>query len=257
MSPGLTLVLPVLNEAENLRALLPQLLAGCESLAAIIVVDDQSTDGTDAVVSECARSDPRLRLLRRSGPPSLTASLQAGIDACTTDLVGWMDADGSMGARELDRLRCAVEAGADLAVGSRYASHGRIKGQTSDGSLGRLAALRALGHSPDPWTGVALSWGLNCVVLPVLLRARVHDYTSGFAVARRQVFDHVRLRGDHGEYFIDLWRQAWRRRLRVVEVGYAIRPRDHGESKTGTRLVDFVRRTRPYLAAAVWRLTVA
>jgi len=250
----LTLVLPVLNEAQNLRTLLPQLLAECESLAAIIVVDDQSTDDTDAVVEALSRQDARVQLLRRHGPPSVTDAIQAGIDACRTDLVGWMDADGSMGATEVNRLRREVDAGAEIAVGSRFVDRGRIKGQTRDGWLGRLGALRAMRGSPDPWTGVALSWGLNCVVLPVLLRAGVHDYTSGFAVARRSLFDGLRLRGKHGEYFIDLWRQARLRGVRVTEVGYAIRPRRFGESKTGTSLSDFVRRAGPYLSAALWRL---
>ena len=248
---SLTLILPTLNEADSLRLLLPRLLAECERLSVLLVVDDRSTDGTDAVVRELARDDPRLRLVLREGPPCLTAAIQAGIDLADTPLVGWMDADGSMDPADVDRLCAAVEAGAELAVGSRFAATGRMKGQRRDGLLGRLQALAAVRHTADPWLGVALSWGLNCVLLPLLLRSRPHDFTSGFAVARRAIFTPLRLRGDYGEYFIDLWRQARAQGLRVHEVGYAITPRQSGSSKTATSLGGYLRRGPGYLAAAL------
>lgn len=248
---ALTVVLPTLDEAENLGALIPELLRDVPPLAAIVVVDDGSTDGTQDVVRALAASDPRIRLEERRGRPCLTAALTHGFSVATTPLVGWMDADGAMGGADLARLVAALEARSlDLVVGSRFVAAGRIKGQTEDGLAGRLAALTQLGDTNDPWYGVLLSWALNGLVLPAVLGEGVHDYTSGFAVARRELLLALPLRGDHGEYFIDLWARARRAGFRVDEEPYRIRPRLHGRSKTGTDLRGFVRRGGRYLEAA-------
>jgi len=108
-----------------------------------------------------------------------------------------------------------------------------------------------LGDSEDSWIGVALSWALNGVVLPVLLLGGVHDYTSGFVLARREVLERIRLRGDHGEYFIHLWVCAERAGFRIEEVGYCIQTRSYGRSKTANSIPQWFRRGRAYLEAAI------
>jgi dolichol-phosphate mannosyltransferase len=248
----LSVLLPTLDEAPNLRELLPELLAVLDPDDELLVLDDGSTDGTQDVVRTYAARDPRVRLIERRGRPSLTAALQEGIDAARGDLVGWMDADGAMRAPVLVRLRGAIEReGLDLVVGSRFLEAGRIKGQRREGLLGRLEAMTRLGDSGDPWIGVLLSWALNGLVLPAILQDGVHDYTSGFAIARRAVLARIRLRGDHGEYFIDLFVRAKALGFRVGEVAYAIQPRRHGVSKTAESLRDYGRRGRQYLTLAL------
>lgn len=244
----LSVVLPVLNEKGSLRRLLPELLAGLSCLREVIVVDDGSTDGTAALVDAFARRDERVRWLPRAGRPrSLTASLRDGFAEATGELIGWMDADGTMTARDLERLRAAIERGADLAVGSRFTAGGGMKGQV-DGSL--LSSVRELGNSRDAVLPVALSWAFNVVLIPLLLRRRPHDYTSGFAVARRELLEAVELSGEHGEYFLRLFVAAEARGYRVVELPYKARPRREGESKTVVRWRDYMVRARQYLGAA-------
>jgi len=220
-------------------------------LASLVVVDDGSTDGTQDVVRALALGDPRVRLIEREGRPCLTEALAQGFSVATTPLVGWMDADGAMTGADLERLAAALERRRlDLVVGSRFVGSGRMKGQTQDGLAGRVAALTQLGDTQDPWYGVLLSWALNGVILPLLLADGVHDYTSGFAVARRELLDALPLRGDHGEYFIDLWARARRAGFALGEEPYRIRPRLHGRSKTGTAPSGYVRRGRRYLETA-------
>ncbi|MEM7159907.1 MAG: glycosyltransferase [Myxococcota bacterium] len=243
----LSLVLPVLDEADNLRELLPPLLERVPHLHEIIIVDDGSTDGSGALVETMAKSDPRLRWLARNGAPSLTDSLREGFAAATGDLIGWMDADGTMPIADLHRLAEAVRDGAALAVGSRFVPGGGIKGEL-DG--GRMAALLRVGRSRDPVLPVLLSWALNTVVVPVIVRDGVHDYTSGFAVGRREVVQGFELRGRHGEYFVSLFAQARRRGHEVVELPYRARPRTTGQSKSVGRWMDYVTRGRQYLGAA-------
>jgi dolichol-phosphate mannosyltransferase len=246
----LSLILPTLNERENLRLLIPELFERVAQIAEILVIDDGSTDGTQELVRELAVGDRRVRLFARSGPPALTASLQDGILAAGHDLVGWMDADLAMSPEDLAQLVAAVEAGADVAVGSRFAAGGHMKGQTESGLRGRLQALKNVQNSEDSWVGVALSWALNVALLPAVIGDGVHDYTSGFVVMRREVARDLRLTGDHGEYFITMLADFMRRGLHVVDVPYQIRARQHGKSKTANSLSDWGRRGVRYLAAA-------
>lgn len=247
----LSLILPVLNEAENLAALIPELLAGVPGLVEILVMDDGSTDGTPETVEALAREDGRIRVVRRRGPASLTASLAEGVALARGNLVGWMDADGTMGVDDLVRLTEAVEGGAALAVGSRFAAGGGMKGQSGSGFGGLVRALRGLRQSQDALLPVLLSWGLNAVVLPRLLGDGVRDYTSGFIVGRREVIASIEFFGSHGEYFIGLWAQARAARHVVVEVPYHARPRFLGRSKSITSPRDYYVRSRQYLGAAL------
>jgi len=251
---ALSVILPTINEAANLQTLVPALLDELPAIVELLVVDDGSTDGTLELIRELGASDPRVRVLERRGRPCLTAALQAGIDGTSAPLVGWMDADWSITPGDLARLHEVVARGsAELAIASRFARRGRIKGQTQDGLLGRLKALVDLGDTEDSWLGVALSWGLNGVILPLLLGEGVHDYTSGVIVADRAALSAIELRGDHGEYFIDLLVRAKRAGFRIEELAYHVQPRRHGRSKTADNLADWQRRGRRYLAAA-WRL---
>jgi dolichol-phosphate mannosyltransferase len=249
-APTLALVLPTRNEAESLPTLVGELLALAPDLVELWVVDDASTDGTPEVVRGLAAHDPRVRLLERPGPPSLTGSLRDGIDAARADLVGWMDADGTMQPADVERLVAAVRAGADIAVGSRFLPGGAQKGQRGEGFVGRAASLFALDGTRDGWLGVLLSWALNRAVLPAMLGVPARDFTSGFAVGRRDRLRELGLRGDYGEYFVDLWVRGERAGLRVVEVPCKMLPRLRGETKTASSLAGYVRRGSRYLALA-------
>ncbi|MGZ3417653.1 MAG: glycosyltransferase [Polyangiales bacterium] len=247
MRRPLTILLPTIDEVENLRVLVPELLA-LDQVEAILVIDDGSTDGTRELVSSI---DPRVRLIARQGPPSLRASLQQGIDAAETELVGWMDADGTMPPEDVPRLCEAIDRGADLAIGSRFVEGGGLKGQTRGGLLGSIESLATMRDTPDGAITAAASWLLNGLLLPAVLgRFDRHDWTSGFCVARTEVVRPIRLRGEHGEYFFDLWVRAERSGARIVEIPCKMRPRMHGRSKTATSFAQLLRRGRRYLSLA-------
>ncbi len=86
-----------------------------------------------------------------------------------------------------------------------------------------------------------------------LLGNDVHDYTSGFIAARADVLNTIRLRGDYGEYCIDLLGRAIRLGYNIVEVPYVCVPRTAGDSKTGANLLDYLSKGRKYVSAA-WRV---
>ncbi len=223
----ITIVLPTYNERDNI---IPLIRRGLKALAdyqtEMLVVDDDSPDGTWQAVADLARGDLRVRLIRRTEERGLTSAIAAGIAQARGAWVGWMDCDLSMPPEDLPLLAGALANGADVAVGSRYVPGGRD-----------------VGHS---WVGRAFSRTIN-LAASLVLDGRVTDYTSGFVLARRQVFEQIKLRGDYGEYCIDLLYRAIRAGFQVVEVPYACVPRGAGKSKTATNPLGYITRGWNYV----------
>ncbi len=236
---SLTVILPTYNERENIPVLIARILRAVTTPVQVLVVDDNSPDGTWQVVQQIAAREPRVRLLRRMSERGLTSAIWAGILAASSDAVAWMDCDLSMPPELLPTLLERLEEGADIAVGSRYVRGG------SDPGHGLTA--RAFSVTINFWASALLGSG-------------VRDYTSGFIAARRAIFgvpgaDSARrtgqpgltLRGDYGEYCIDLLARAQMAGLQVREVPYACGARLAGESKTGSNPLDYIRRGRKYV----------
>jgi dolichol-phosphate mannosyltransferase len=227
---ALTVILPTYNERENAPVLIADILRSVRSPVQVLVVDDNSPDGTWQVVEQLAAEDARVHLLRRTNERGLTSAIWAGICAADTEAVSWMDVDLAMPADVIPRLLERLEAGADIAVGSRY-----VRGGSDPG------------HSV---MARAFSQVINAFAA-VLLRAGVRDYTSGFIAARRRVFDRIKLQGDYGEYCIDLLAHAARAGLRIEEVPYTCGARFSGESKTGASITDYLRRGMGYVSTVL------
>lgn len=112
-----SVVIPTLNEAENIPHVLSQLPTG---LHEVVLVDGHSTDGT-VDVARRLRPDIRVVLQARTGKGD---ALACGFSACTGDAIVMMDADGSTDPTEIPRFVAALATGADFAKGSRYLSEG-------------------------------------------------------------------------------------------------------------------------------------
>lgn len=173
-----------------------------------VFVDDDSADGTaDAV---WATADPRVRCLRRIGRRGLSTACVEGALASSAPLILVMDADLQHDERIIPAMVAAI-AGADVVVGSRYAAGGG----TGDWAAGRVRI-----------SGLATALGRR------LTRAAVADPMSGFFLIRREAFLRS-VRGLSGQGFkilLDLLASA-PAPLRVVEVPYVFRVRQHGVSK--------------------------
>lgn len=240
--PLVCTVLPTYNERENITPLIQGILASAITPHVVLVVDDHSPDGTADVVRALAETvnqpgQTRLVLIERRDERGLTSAIQRGIDEAIhthqADIVTWMDCDLSMPPADVPKLvRAIVQGGADLAVGSRWIPGG------ADVAHG--------------WMARTLSWIINRFAM-LLLGNKVHDYTSGFIAGRAAVFGKIRLRGDYGEYCIDLLGRAVRQGFRLTEVPYRCVPRTSGDSKTGANLWDYLVKGRKYVAT-IWQL---
>jgi dolichol-phosphate mannosyltransferase len=232
-SPTISVVLPTYNEATNLPRLVPRLasvLDGAGIEFEVIVVDDDSPDGTWALAGDLARDDPRLRVVRRRGERGLATAVLAGWKAARGEILGVMDADLQYPPEGLpDLVAALVEDRADVVVASRYAPGARVGAWALRRDIVSRGAIR-----------------LAKLALPRALR-RVSDPNSGYFLIRRRVIEHVDLRPIGFKILIEvLARGHWQR---LVEVPCAYQGRRDGRSKLGPRqTVQFV----SHLARLVW-----
>lgn len=242
--PLVCTVLPTYNEAGNIEPLIRGVLESAITPHIVLVVDDDSPDGTWRVVERVAAElnrpgDARVALVRRTTERGLTSAIQRGIDTAIytlgADIVTWMDCDLSMPPEDVPKLvRAIVDSGADLSAGSRWIPGGAD-----------------VAHGPMART---LSWIINRFAM-LLLGSQIRDYTSGFVAGRVDLFRRIRLQGDYGEYCIRLLTEAARAGYRVTEVPYVCVPRAAGASKTGANLWDYLAKGRKYVETIV-RLAV-
>jgi dolichol-phosphate mannosyltransferase len=232
-----SVILPTYNEAGNIVDLVRAIDQAITQPHEIIVVDDNSPDGTSKLIQDVITqgSIPALKLETRLTDRGLTKSIQRGIDLAQGDTVVWLDCDFSMPPELVPDLVRNVQGGSDICVGSRFVPGGSFKKDTAG--------------TQDSWLAVALSRFMNYTIQFFLAR-NFRDYTSGFIAARRSIFREIRLSGEYGEYFIDLIFRAIRKGYRIVEIPYVCVPRLEGYSKTGQNLIDYLRRGWKYVVVA-------
>lgn len=229
MNPSITILLPTLNECGNIDPLINRLLENIPS-AHLVVIDDNSSDGTAEKVKDICLNNAAVRLIERDGTPCLTKSIQAGINCTTTEFVAWMDADFSHPPELVPQLlHAAVSCGCCIAT--RYTDDVRKSNNAREhGNL----------------FGTLLSVVLNIIVRHIL-RLPITDYTSGFIVCRTALLKNHQLTGDYGEYFIELMHRLHTSGISIGEIAYTSPPRSTGYSKTGTTLPRLFRRGSKYL----------
>ena len=225
MSPSAWVVLPTFNEAENIEAIVAAALAQLELCAPaghrVLVVDDGSPDGTGEIADRLAGEDPRVEVLHRGEREGLGPAYLAGFRRALeggASHVFQMDADFSHDPADLGRLLGAIEAGADLALGSRYVPGGGVQ----DWGVLRRVVSR-----------------VGCVYARVVLSLRVRDLTGGFKCFRREVLEAIELETvrSHGYCFqIEMTQRALRRGCSVREVPIVFRERRRGHSKMSPRI---------------------
>ena len=140
MADPAAIIVPTYREAENLPHLVPRITASFEDgerEIEIVVVDDDSRDGTKEVCQQLSRAHP-LRLITRTDQRGLSSAVLAGFRECHTPLLAVMDADLSHPPEKLPELFRALDAGADFALGSRY-----IDGGATEQGWGRMRLVNS------------------------------------------------------------------------------------------------------------------
>ncbi len=217
----IVVVIPTYNEADNLPALAGELLALAVPGLCVLIVDDNSPDGTGEVAAKLARECRRVRVLHRPGKMGLGKAYIAGFKdslANGADMIFEMDADFSHNPADLPRLLAALGT-YDGVIGSRYVAGGA----TPDWSLER----RLISRSGNMYTRL-------------LLNLPIRDATSGFKGFRRQVLASIdldSLAADGYAFQIEMNYRLWQRGFSLGEVPIVFLDRRVGTSKMSSRIV--------------------
>jgi dolichol-phosphate mannosyltransferase len=224
--PKAAVCLPTYNERENLE---PMLRALGDKGVRVLVIDDNSPDGTGELADRLAQKLGYVDVLHRERKEGLGPAYLAGFrHALATDaeLVLEMDCDFSHDPDYVPRLIAAVEAGADLALGSRYVPGGGVR------NWGLLRRFISAGGS---------------LYARIILGVKVRDLTGGFKCYRRAVLEAIDLDAVDSKGYafqIETTYRALRAGFKVVEVPITFADREVGGSKMSKTIV----------AEAVWKV---
>ncbi|MGI9556336.1 MAG: polyprenol monophosphomannose synthase [Solirubrobacterales bacterium] len=225
---GVWLVVPTYNEAEGIAEIVTEARHHLPSPHRILIVDDDSPDGTGRIADELAAESAEVGVIHRTSKDGLGPAYVAGFHAALeagAELVVQMDADFSHDPADLPRLLAAAE-NADLVLGSRYVDGGAIE------RWGRRR--KAISR-----------WGSRYA--RVVLGVEVHDLTAGFKCWRRETLEGIDLDGVSARGYafqVEMTYRAIEAGFEVVEVPIVFHDRRVGDSKM----------TRSIVLEAAWRV---
>lgn len=203
----ISVIVPTYNEKDNISNLIKEIL-GCVD-AEIIVVDDNSPDGTAALVENLAKHNKNIRLIRRAGKLGLGSAIVEGFEFAKGDIIGVMDADFSHPPALIKEMVKELNKGADIVLGSRYVKGGRIE----NWPLKRKLASRI-------------------AVLLASLLTKAKDPVTGFFFVRKKIFDDIKIKsGETKSWKVSLEILVRGNYKKLAEVPYTFVNRKRGKSK--------------------------
>lgn len=219
----ITVVMPTYNEAQNLPAMVRQILSLEVEGLQVLVIDDNSPDGTGEIADQLAEAHPdRVQVIHRERKMGLGSAYLTGFAHALeqgADLVFEMDADFSHSPQYipqfLDRIRDC-----DVVIGSRYVAGGRVDP--------RWSLWRRL-----------LSWGGN-LYTRLVTGLKIRDTTAGFKCYRREVLEGLdlgRVRSDGYAFQIEMHYACQKKGYRLVELPILFGERSRGESKMSLKII--------------------
>ena len=213
-------IIPTYNEIDNLPRLLPEVLSKNEEID-VLIVDDNSPDGTAEFVETEMKNNIHLHLLKRQSKMGLGTAYIAGFKYALQknfELIFEMDADFSHDPKEIPRFLEEIKE-QDLVIGSRYISGVNVVNW--------------------PMRRLLLSWFAN-LYTRVITGMPVHDATGGFKCFRRKVLEAIDLnevKSNGYAFQIEMNFKAWKKRFKVKEIPIIFVDRMKGQSKMSKKIV--------------------
>ncbi len=218
------LAIPTLREAENIRYVLDTVRSVLNPLGIcyeIIVVDDDSQDGTDEIVTSISREDPRVRLLVRKGQRGLSGAVLYGWQNTDAAVLGVMDADLQHPPELLPRLIASILGGRDLVIGSRY---------TAGGTMRDWNPVRKLISAAAIW----VTWPIQ------RHGARAKDPMSGFFFVRRECIERIPFQSTGFKLLLEILVRGRVHSVEEIPISFGLR--QHGASKASFKVAaDYAR----------------
>ncbi len=209
------IIIPTYNEADNVEKIIDKVINLNLPNLFILIVDDNSPDGTGEIVERISTNDLRIRLIKRSGKYGLGTAYVEGfkyaIKECF-DYIFEMDADFSHDPQEIPRFLEKIKT-YDLVIGSRY-----------------LTGVNVINW---PFSRLLLSLSAN-LYTRMITRLPVKDCTSGFKCFKRKVLESInldRISSDGYSFQIEMTYKAWRKKFNICEIPIIFVDRAKGDSK--------------------------
>jgi dolichol-phosphate mannosyltransferase len=213
-------IIPTYNEKENISTILPLVLKQDQGIE-VLVVDDNSPDGTGKLVEELKASNPRIKLIKREKKSGLGTAYIAGFDYALQngyDYIFEMDSDFSHDPSYIPDFLKAIR-DSDLVLGSRY--------------------IKGVNVVNWPITRLLLSYFAN-VYARWVTGLPVRDSTGGFKCFKREVLEKIGLDNIHSNGYafqIEMSFRAWRKGFKIKEIPIIFVDRRAGESKMSKKIV--------------------
>lgn len=213
-------IIPTYKEVENIQKIIPEVLKQDDRIE-ILVVDDNSPDGTADAVEALSNKNKKIHLMRRPEKLGLGTAYVAGFNYALSkayDLIFEMDADFSHDPNEIPNFLNAIDE-YDLVIGSRY--------------------IKGVNVVNWPISRLILSWSAN-VYTRFVTGLPVRDATAGFKCFRREVLENIdldRIHSDGYAFQIEMHFKAWKRGYRLLEIPIIFVDRNLGESKMNPGIV--------------------
>lgn len=213
-------IIPTYNEIDNIKNIIERVLPQHESIE-ILIVDDNSPDGTGKVVLEMMKKTDRVHLLERAGKMGLGSAYVEGFKFAIKhkyDFIMEMDADFSHNPADLPRLIEAIQSN-DLVIGSRY--------------------VEGVNVVNWPMSRLILSYFASFYV-KIITGMKIDDPTGGFKCFRREVLENIDLDAiisDGYSFQVEMNYRVYRKNLRIKEVSIIFYERRDGKSKMSKHIV--------------------
>ena len=216
-----SIIVPIYNEAENVPLLVERVTAVMDQLPGeceLILVDDGSLDGSNALLDGCAEVDSRLKIVHFRRNYGQTAAMQAGIEQASGDYLVMLDGDLQNEPNDIPRMLEQLEQGYDLVHGWRKERH-------------------------DAWVTRKLPSRMANWLISRVTRFPIHDLGCTLKAMRREIAEELELYGEMHRFIPILahWRGA-----RCLEMVTTHHPRLYGKTKYGLSLIHISEPTRPY-----------
>lgn len=214
------IIIPTYNELENLPTLLPEVLSKNDGIN-VLIVDDNSPDGTTAFVENEIKNNNRIHLIKRPSKLGLGTAYIAGFKFAIQngyDFVFEMDADFSHDPKEIPKFLDEIK-NSDVVLGSRY-----------------ISGVNVINW---PMSRLLLSWFANWYTR-VITGLHIKDATGGFKCFKREVLEAINLETvtSNGYAFqIEMTYKAWKKGFRVKEIPIIFVDRVKGKSKMSKKIV--------------------
>lgn len=234
MNKRALIIIPTYNELQNITKLIPALFALPADNIHLLIVDDNSPDGTGDYIEGLAKNDSRIHLLRRPRKMGLGTAYTDGFKYAIKegyDYIFEMDADFSHDPKEIPNFLREIE-NADVVLGSRY-----------------LTGVNVINW---PMQRLLLSWFAN-LYTKVITGMPVSDSTGGFKCFRREVLEAIdlsRIKSNGYAFQIEMNFKSWKKGFRIKEIPIIFMDRHMGKSKMSRKIVREA-------VVLVWKLRIS